>query len=246
MRRSLTLSLAGVLAFFACANLQAQTLDYEWLNMPCTDNLNCDNGCSACNLPGDAPANFFGTSVQWVGMDVCPHPITTANNAVYTTAWPITVDPTVYVGVSTVTLADVKIDSIVIRHRRSADGPQRLRVQYSNDAMQVPTVIGDLDVTQTYEEAIFTDLGCLAVTQGTDYRGFILRMQAYQRSEAGNWQLDAMRIVTSPCNAQVGIAEDFQRKLEESGTYVDVLGRPVKGQPAPGMYIGGRKRIQVL
>lgn len=246
MLRSQIISPIIVLALFISSPSKAQTLDYQWLNIPCMDNLNCSNGCSACNLPGDVPANFFGTSVLWVGMDVCPHPITTANNAVYTTSWPIDVDPNIYVGVSTATLEDVKIDSIIIRHRRSADGPQRLRVQYSNDAMQVPTVIGDLDVTQTYEEAVFTDLGCLETTQGTNFRGFILRMQAYQGSDEGNWQLDAMRIVTSPCNTQVGIPENFQRSLEESGTYVDVLGRPVKGQPAPGMYIGGRKRIQVL
>jgi hypothetical protein len=102
-----------------------------------------------------------------------------------------------------------------------------------------------VEVTQTYEEAIFTDLGCLASADGSDYRGFILRLQAYQGGD-GNYQIDAMRVVTSPCNSQVGIAENFQRKLGESRTYVDVLGRPVKGQPAPGMYIGGRKRIQVL
>lgn len=245
MQRISLLSLTCALALLSGSLVKAQTLSYDWLNVPCADNLNCSNGCSACNLPGVIPANFFGTSVQWVGMDVCPHPITIANNAIYTTAWPIEVDPTVYVGLSAVTLEDVKVDSIIIRHRRAADGPQRLRVQYSNDAMQVPDVIGDVDVTQTYEEAIFTDLGCLASTQGTDYRGFILRLQAYQGGE-GNYQIDAMRIVTSPCSAQVGIAENFQRRLQESGTYVDVLGRPVKGQPAPGMYIGGRKRIQVL
>ncbi len=245
MQRYPLLSLIGVLALLTSPSIMGQTLSYDWLNVPCADNLNCSNGCSACNLPADGPVNFFGTGVQWVGMEVCPHPISTANNAVYTTAWPIEVDPTVYVGLSTVTLEDVRIDSIIVRHRRAADGPQRLSVQYSPDAMQVPDVIGDVDVTQTYEDAVFTDLGCLATTQGTDYRGFILRLHAYQGGE-GNYQLDAMRIVTSPCNAQVGIAEDFQRKLEESGTYVDVLGRPVKGQPAPGMYLGGRKRIQVL
>jgi hypothetical protein len=224
----------------------AQTLNYDWLNVPCIDNLNCWNGCSACNLPADAPANFFGTNVLWEGMDVCPHPITIANNAVYTTGWPIEPQSGVFVGLSTATLGDVHIDSVVIRHRRSADGPQRLRVQFSNDVMQAPTLLGDVDVTQTYEETVFTDLGCLNANPGSEFRGFVLRMQAYQGG-AGDWQIDAMRIVTTPCAAQVGIAENFQRDLEE-GTrqYVDVLGRPIQGQPAPGLYIGGRKRVQVL
>lgn len=245
MQLARLLSLAIGLTSLSGTMVMGQTLSYDWLNLPCTDVLHCSNGCSACNLPGDVPTNFFGLSVQWVGMDVCPHPITTADNAVYTTEWPIALDPSVYVGLSAATIEDVKVDSIIIRHRRSADGPQRLRVQFSNDAMQVPTVLGDEAVTQAYEETIFTDLGCLASTAGVDHRGFILRMQAYQGGE-GNWQIDALRIVTSPCQMQVGIAENFQRKLEESGTYVDVLGRPVKGQPAPGMYLGGRKRIQVL
>jgi hypothetical protein len=152
----------------------------------------------------------------------------------------------VYVGLSTVTLEDVQVDSIIIRHRRSSDGPQRLRVHFANDAMQVPITLGDVDVTQTYEETVFTDLGCLVLNEGADYAGFQLRLQAYQGGE-GNWQLDAMRIVTSPCNAtQVGIGENFQRPLDGYVSRMDVLGRPVFGQPAPGVYVGSRKRVQLF
>lgn len=140
----------------------------------------------------------------------------------------------------------MQIDSIIIRHRRAADGPQLLRIQFTNDVMQVPTVLGDIEVTQTYQETTFSGLGCLVMDNASQYSGFQLRLQAFQGG-GGNWQLDAMRIVASPCNAaQVGIAENFQRQLQESGTYVDVLGRPVKGQPAPGVYIGARKRVQIL
>ncbi len=143
-------------------------------------------------------------------------------------------------------MESMQIDSIIIRHRRAADGPQRLLVQFTNDVMQVPTILGEVEVTQTYQETTFSDLGCLVMDNASQYSGFQLRMQAFQGG-GGNWQLDAMRIVASPCNAaQVGIAENFQRQLQESGTYVDVLGRPVKGQPAPGVYVGARKRVQVL
>lgn len=247
MQRTLSLFLSAAALSLSCAVSTAQTLDYQWLNQPCADNLNCSNGCSACNLPAGGSLTFIGANVIWSGMDVCPHPINTGDNAVYTTNWPIDPTPMVYVGLSAVTMEDVQIDSIIIRHRRSADGPQRVRLMYSNDAMQAPDVIGDVESTQTYEESVFTDLGCLTQTQGSDYSGFQLRIQAYQGGADGNWQLDAMRIVARPCGAaQVGIAENFQRALQESSTYVDVLGRPVKGQPAPGMYIGGRKRVQVL
>ncbi|HQW05103.1 MAG: hypothetical protein IPH05_04420 [Flavobacteriales bacterium] len=225
--------------------LTAQTLSYDWLNFPCGDNLNCNTGCSACNLPAGQPANFFGTNVLWYGVAVCPHPLSTANNTVFTENWPIEPTPGIYVGLSTVTLEDVQVDSVIIRHRRSAAGPQRMRVQFTNDALQAPVTLGDVDVTSDYEETVFTDLGCLVAHQGSDYSGFQLRMQAYQGGD-GSWQLDAMRIVTSPCSTvQVGIAENFQRNLQESGIYVDVLGRPVQGQPAPGVYIGARKRVQV-
>ena len=225
----------------------AQTLRYDWLNQPCIDNLNCSNGCSACNLPGVVPANFFGTGVQWVGVGVCPHPVTTADNAVYTNGWPMEPQASYYVGLSTSTLENIRIDSLIIRHRRSADGPQRMRVQFSGNVMQVPTVVGDVAVTETYSESVFTDLGCLDLVTGTDYRNFVLRMQAYHGG-AGDWQVDAMRIVASPCNTgQVGIAENFMRDIEQQpNSYVDVLGRTISGVPAPGVYIGGRKRVQVF
>jgi hypothetical protein len=182
-----------------------------------------------------------------MGVEVCPHPVAVGDNAVFTSNWPMAPHPLVYVGLSAVAMQDVRVDSIIILHRRSADGPQRLRVQYTNDAMQVAETIGDTEIMEQYHETIFTDLGCLAAQSGSAYTGFQLRMQAYQGSTEGSWQLDALRIVATPCNgAQVGITENFQRPLEGTGTYVDVLGRPVNGQPAPGLYLGSRKRVQVF
>ncbi len=246
MRNRIWLVLSLALGSMVHKQATAQSLVYDWLNMPCMDNLNCSNGCSACNLPSVVPSGYFGTGVQWVGVDVCPHPVTVADNAVSTSAWPIAPQPGAYVGVSIATLSDIRIDSIVIRHRRSMDGPQRLKVQFSNDVMQVPVLIGDVDVPDVFEESVFTDLGCLNPTPGNDYNGFVLRFQAYQGG-SGEWQVDGMRIVATPCAAQVGIAEDFTRTLNEpSRPYVDVLGRSVAGRPAPGVYIGARKRVHVL
>lgn len=247
MHASSFFSLCLAAGLLSPSQSQAQTLVYDWLNFPCMDNLNCSNGCSACNLPDEVPAHFFGTGVLWVGMDVCPHPISVADNAVYTSGWPIEPQNGVYVGLSTATLQDIRIDSIILRHRRSADGPQRLKVQFSNDVMQVPLEVADVAVPDLYDETVITDLGCLNTVTGSDYRGFVLRFQAYQGG-SGNWEVDAMRVVATPCaSTQVGIAENFMRDLQEPNTsYVDVLGRPVKGQPAPGLYIGARKRVQVL
>ncbi|MBL7937956.1 MAG: hypothetical protein JNL43_01240 [Flavobacteriales bacterium] len=246
MARPSTLSLLLPVLCLAASPTFGQTLDYQWLNQPCADNLNCSNGCSACNLPAGATNTFVGANVIWSGLEVCPHPQVLGDNTIYTTGWPIVPDPTVFVGLTAASMESVQIDSIIIRHRRAADGPQRLQVQFTNDVMQVPTTLGEIEVTQTYQETAFSDLGCLVMDNTSQYSGFQLRLRAFQGA-GGNWQLDAMRIVASPCNSsQVGIAENFQRQLQESGTYVDVLGRPVKGQPAPGVYVGGRKRVQVL
>lgn len=245
MARPSTLSLLLPILCLSGSPSLSQTLDYQWLNQPCGDNLNCSNGCSACNLPAGGSTTFVGANVIWSGLDVCPHPQVLGDNTIYTTGWPISPEPGIYVGLSAASMESVQIDSIIIKHRRAADGPLLLRVQFTNDVMQVPTILGEVEVTQTYQETAFSNLGCLVMGSTSPYSGFQLRMQAYQGG-GGNWQLDAMRIVVSPCNAaQVGIAENFQRQLQESGTYVDVLGRPVMGQPAPGIYVGARKRVQV-
>lgn len=223
----------------------AQTLTYAWLNQPCEENLNCSNGCSACNQPAEESPTIIGTGVQWTGIDVCPHPISTGDNAVYTEGWPIEADPMAFVSVGAIALVPLQVDSIILRHRRSADGPQRLRVEFTNNLAHVADVIGEVDVTQEYQESAFTDLGCL-YNEGASYAGLQIRMTALQGG-AGNWQLDEMRIVTSPCStAQVGLTENFQRDLKESTAYNDVLGRPVKGELAPGVYVGSRKRVQIF
>lgn len=228
-----------------CSELIAQTLDYEWLNLPCDQYINCDNGCSACNLPEEGSPIFIGTNVVWTGISTCPHPIATGDNAVYTEGWPIELQPLVWVGLSAFALEPLQIDSIIIRHRRSADGPQRLRISYANDPAQVAEMVDDVEVTQQYQESVVTGLGCLEPAVAGGIAALQIRLQAYQGG-AGDWQLDALRIVASPCSTiNVGIPENFQRDLNTNHGVVDVLGRPVQGQPAPGVYVGNRKRVQL-
>lgn len=238
-----------ILSFLAfgwcCIQTSAQTLQYDWLNLPCDEYLNCNTGCSACNMPEEGSPNFIGTNVVWTGISTCPHPISTGDNAVYTEGWPIDVQPLIWVGLSAIALEPVQIDSIIIRHRRSPDGPQRLRVSYARNAAQVVEPVAELDVTQQYEESVITDLGCVEPVVEGGYGVLQLRLQAYQGG-AGDWQLDALRIVASPCSViSVGITENFQRDLNTNRSLVDVLGRPVQGQPVPGVYVGSKKRVQI-
>lgn len=236
-----------LMAFTPAVRTSGQALVYSWLNVPCDQNLNCDSGCSACNMPTDGSALFMGSGAIWNGVDVCPHPITEADNAVYTSGWPIEADPMVFVGMNAATVQSVQIDSIVIRHRRSADGPQRLRVTYSPDMASVPSVLGETDVTQEFEETVYTDLGCLTLSPNSSIAGLQLRLQGIQGG-GGDLQFDEVRIVATPCAAgQVGIPEGLLRTTQNpNGMVVDVLGRPVQERPAPGVYIGGRKRVHIL
>ena len=228
-----------------CTEVVAQTLDYEWLNLPCEQYLNCATGCSACNLPEGGSPIFIGTNVVWTGISTCPHPISTGDNAVYTEGWPMDVQPMVWVGLSAFALEPLQIDSIIVRHRRSADGPQRLRISYASNPAQVSEMVSDVEVTQQYQESVVTDLGCLDPPVEGGIAALQIRLQAYQGG-SGDWQLDALRIVASPCSAiNVGITENFQRDLNTNHSMIDVLGRSIQGQPAPGVYVGNRKRVQL-
>ncbi|MBX2972995.1 MAG: hypothetical protein KF797_07825 [Flavobacteriales bacterium] len=225
----------------------AQTLVYRWLNVPCAQNLNCDEGCSACNMPANSNNALFGSGASWFGVDVCPHPVSEADNAVYTTGWSYEADPYIFIGFNAISTDDVQIDSIIVSHRRSADGPRLLRATFSPDPMNVPVLLGETEVTQQFEETIYTDLGCLRRSPNSPYPGMQFRLQGIH-GEGGDLQIDEVRIVSSPCaTIRTGITEDLLRSAAApNGLLVDVLGRAVPERPVPGVYIGARKRVQVV
>lgn len=242
-----TLSLSLSLAWFASSQATGQTLFYQWLNQPCAENLNCDTGCSACNMPAESTNSLFGSSAILNGISVCPHPVSAADNAIHTTGWPIAADPMVFVGFNAMSMDVVQVDSIVIRHRRATDGPQRLRVIFSPDMANVPVVLGESDVLEEFSETVYTDLGCLTTSEVSPLTGMQLRFQGIQGG-AGALQIDEVRVVSSPCaSGQVGIDEQLMRTTASpNGMVVDVLGRAVPERPAPGLYLGARKRIHVV
>lgn len=161
------------------------------------------------------------------------------------TEWPIDISTSSWVSLAAFALEPVQVDSIIILHRGSPDGPTRLRVSYANNAMEIFDQVSEVDITQDYQESVFVDLGCLYIPTDGGLPTLQLKLQAFQGG-SGNWQLDNIRIVVSPCNFSTTIGENLQRDLNSSVSYIDVLGRDVSSEPAPGVYIGKKRTIQIF
>jgi len=239
--------LLSLLLLVSAGRLSAQShsITYQWLNVPCFSNINCNTGCSACNVPENSTPVFFGTNMIWPGLTLCPHPVTTANNAVHSEGWPAFVSPNVHATLSGMSTIPMQVDSMIIRHRSSETGPQRLRISFTTD-MAVPHFeLSDVEITTEWSETVITGLGRMEIGPGQDFGIMQLKFQAYQ-GQGGSWQLDEVRVVGSPANEiSTGIAVIDRRFEHLEGQYVDVLGRPVGKNPAPGMYFGQQRVVRV-
>lgn len=234
-------------AVLTTAFAEAQTITYQWLNQPCGSMLNCEEGCSACNLPEDSPGVFLGTNVAWMGVSTCPHAIGSGDNAVYSSGWSIIPSGNQYILMSGVAVTDMHIDTVAIRYASWAGGPQRAKVYFTDNVAASMQEIGDLSSLPEFTTTAFTDLGCIEIPEGSAFATFQLKLIPYE-SGTGGWALDEVRIVASPCQAGgVGI-EEFSQTDVVTGPYVDILGRPIeqaKDELAPGVYVRGRKQVQV-
>jgi hypothetical protein len=242
------------IAFLVCLPLlfsangllaQSHSITYQWLNVPCFSNINCNTGCSACNVPENATPVFFGTNMIWPGLTLCPHPVTTANNAVHSEGWSPFVSPNIHAMLSGMSTIPMQVDSLIIRHRSSETGPQRLRISFTTDMAQPHYEIGDVEITTEWSTTVLTGMGRMDIGPGQDFGVMQLKFQAYQ-GQAGSWQLDEVRVVASPAtDITTGIAVIDHRYDRFDGQYVDVLGRPVGKDAAPGMYFGNKRVVRV-
>jgi hypothetical protein len=184
----------------------------------------------------------------WTGVSICPHPTFTgsADNSVYSYGWPVFPTSNVYALAGGIASTSMRIDSLVIRHRSAMDGPQRLKVQFGRDSSAPLEEVADVEVPHTnFGELRLADLGCVVINEGVPFGTFQLMVQPYQ-GDGGEWHLDEVRIVGSPCeDVTIGI-EEYQRYTERTGTYYDVLGRPVGPDAAPGVYGGPKRVVRVL
>ncbi len=223
----------------------AQTLDYQWLNLPCATMINCNTGCSACNQAAGGNSVVIGNALAWIGVDICPEPVSVADNALYTYGWPAIPDAGHVLVLSGLALEPIRIDSLVIVHRAAADGPQRLQVRYGVNEPLPATVLADVSTTEGFGALVFTGLGDVAAGPGQVFGMFQLVLQPYA-GEGGSWDLDGIRIVTAPASSPsvTSIAEWSGALNMRPGTVFDLLGRPVQANGrAMGIYRDGSRRV---
>ncbi|HOZ40042.1 MAG: hypothetical protein IPN62_01420 [Flavobacteriales bacterium] len=238
---SLSLSFAIVGGSFA----QSEVISYQWLNQWCGSLLDCEEGCMACNLPASSSAQFFGTNVAWIGVDVCPHPVAAGDNAIGTFGWTVDQTSDKYIMLSGVSTNAVQIDSIIFRHARSAQGPSRVRVDYTRSAMEPLSELADITVQHDFHTEVITDLGCLTTTAQDPFGTFQLQFSPYGSNE-GSWYLDEVRIVATPCQISTAVEDVAPVQQVYNGPWYDVLGRPVKGEVPAGVYIGKQRQVKVF
>lgn len=183
----------------------------------------------------------------WVGPSICPYPTTVGDLSVFSSGWPTFVENNSYGLLSVIATTAMQVDSIIIRHARTSTGPERLKVSYSASPMEPFQEISDAYVDWNFQTTVITDLGCLEIPEGNPYASFQLKVQAYEASDEGAWVLDEIRIVGSPCaNFSTSIPDRQFERLNGSQPYVDVLGRPVGANAAPGVYLGGKKVVTIF
>ena len=227
------------------ASAQSQVIAYEFLNQPCTAIINCDEGCSACNMPDDAPGVFIGTNVAWIGVGTCPYPVAPGDNAIYSTGWSVLPSTSQSIIASGLAMTAMHIDSLIIRYASWENGPERAKIFFTTNVAAAMIEIADVPSAQEFATVVFTDLGTIEIPEGSSMGTFQLKMIPYQ-SEVGGWALDEVRIVATPTEqAAVGIQE-YVNTTSNRGPYFDILGRPAPKDPAAGVYVGPRKQVQVF
>ena len=229
----------------ASAQLQ-QRIEYRWLNQPCSENINCDAGCSACNVPACTAGTFFGTNAAFLNVTTCPLPIQLGDNAIYSAGWDLQLGADKSVVISGIATIGMRIDSILFRHAIYSNGPDRVRVTYTGNPAMAPVEVADVQVPVEFEQVVITDLGCVGPTETMPLGTFQIRFTPYGSNEGG-WALDEVVIIGTSCESStVGIAELSAYQTAVKGPWVDLLGRPMNRNAAPGVYLAPGKRIRIV
>ena len=236
---SLFLGITGVQA-------QQQSLTWNWANIVCSNMLNCNDGCSSCNLPSPFANNFYGTNAAWVGLSTCPQPVVAGDNAVFSEGWTSAPDASKLMMVSGIVSSAMTLDSIIIRHRTADQGPTWLRISLKRDLTQPAIKIYEGLISTEFTSLVLTDMGHMDVPEGNTAGGFQLQFQAYG-SDGGAWVLDQVRVVASPytSNVATGLTELSNRPSDRSVPMYDVLGRPADSQTMLSISRDGKRRVVI-
>lgn len=219
-----------------------QTITYQWLNEPsCASVLSCDTGCTACNSAVNSLGQFTGTDVAFLGVDVCPHPFTVADNTLFTYGWPAIPDEGHAVLVTGIAFSPVRIDSLVIRHRSAPDGPQRLRVRFGVNVTMPGQELADVAAPTEFVNTVATGLGTVEAAPEMVYGFFSLVLQPYMGA-GGPWELDGIRIAGTAVPV-TGIEEIAGRVRTGRAQRFDAAGRTEATRPDQLFYIDGTRRV---
>ncbi len=219
----------------------AQSITYEWLNLPCASQVSCDTGCTACNASRNSSTWFTGTDAAWLGVDVCPHPIRQGDNALFVYGWPTIVDADHAMMVTGIAFSPVHVDSVIITHRSGPDGPQRILVSSGVNESMSDQQVSDLAVPGEFGTTVLTDLGDVLPGAGMAYGFFSLMLQPYL-SEGGAWEIDALRIVGSPAQS-TGVTDLTMPTNMAPLPKFDALGRTIIDRPGLRFYLDGSKHV---
>jgi len=202
---------------------QAQTLTYAWPSLgmdPCSEWLNCETGCSACNAPVSSSAALIGSAAAWINVDACAHPVTEDNNVVHISGWgPGIGEQRVILG-----LVSLRIDSIIVRHAAGTNGPDLLRISYVRIGPSTEGSEADVTVHSGFATTIINNAGALRAEGNQAFGVGQVILQAYGGGP-GPWLLDEVRIVTSPdISTGISVNTDILPPAGMTMPY-DLLGR---------------------
>ena len=213
--------------FLLCAaqgNGQTRTISYQWLNQPCAEIINCEGGCSACNLPAPGDQVVFGTNAAMIGVEACPFPVSVGDNALWLSGWSAAPGYEHRIVISGIAQVSLRIDSVIIVHRREANGPARLLARV-HDQGDGSGGMKDVSTTESFEATVITDAGVVEKSDASGLASFHLQLQAYDGSD-GAWVLDEVRIVATVIEdiSTAIISLEGPPTMRASST-IDLLGR---------------------
>ena len=208
---------------------QSRVIIYQWLNTPCSENLNCEGGCSACNEPAGEDLVVFGTNAAFIGVHPCPHPIASGDNALALTGWGTVADDAHRILIGGIAQVPIRIDSVVVVHRREENGPTHVSIQLK-DLIDGSGVASEAVATSYFTTTELMQCGTVEKPEGMAFGSFQLQLQAFGGS-GGEWVLDEVRIVATPLSD--GITTGLVEHGTSNGTnrthpVTDLLGRNVR------------------
>jgi hypothetical protein len=208
---------------------QSRTVVYQWLNTPCSENLNCEGGCSACNEPAGEDLVVFGTNAAFIGVHPCPHPIASGDNALALSGWGAVADDAHRILISGIAQVPIRIDSVVVVHRREENGPTHVAIQLK-DLNDGSGVASEAVASPYFATTELMQCGTVEKPEGMGFGSFQLQLQAFGGS-GGDWVLDEVRIVTTPLvdGITTGLVHHGAASVTNTAPAVtDLLGRNVR------------------